>query len=828
MPIWQKFILKVLSVFFIILICGNLHITGWCGQTNMSTSDMGWYAEPDYVVHIDAQFNDLWELNNMGQKGGTVDAHIDAPDAWDITTGSSDNDIENAANSGTSMDTTHVSGAAALAWDPFPDYTPAGAKSLLTSSVDPMNTLSGKMPSGGSSNVYEYLFVITMILYAAGAMFALCFFKWQIAGNYISFICSAIASCCSIALSVAVLFNGAVIRLDFLIYHAIIKYNFLLDPLASFFMLAISGIGFIASVYSLGYTRLYVNKRDTRFLGFTYNLFLLSMLLVVTANNALVFMIVWETMALVSFFLVIFEHESAANRKAGFVYIIMSHVGAALLAVAFFIMSAHVGTFTFGFDDLRHIGAQMPGIYKNIVFFLVIAGFGIKAGIFPLHLWLPLAHPAAPSNVSMVMSGVMIKTAIYGFIRFYFEFLTPCPPWWGFIILTVGASSAILGILYALMEHDIKTLLAYSSVGNIGIILIGIGLSMIFKSYNLMALSSLAMIAGLYHVINHAVFKCLLFGCAGNIYYSTHTKNIEELGGLIKRLQITAPLFLVGALSISTIPPLNGFMSEWLIFQSLLNGFNIPSVLIKIETIICGAVVALTGALVATCFIRAFGISFLALPRTEHAKHAKEVPVIMYVSMGLLAGLCVFMGIFPAKIMMTVNHVSSHLVGINIIKSITAYDWMQARMVQTNFTGLSPKSAAVFGLMLLAITFGALTAIRPGFVRKFYETWTCGISPEPRLEYTGTAFSRPFAVISKGILKPKLDVAKVYSVPNFFVKSMTYVGGITPIFESYLYTPVSNFVLKASDRVRWIHTGNIHVYLAYIFVTLIILIMFFR
>jgi len=672
----------------------------------------------------------------------------------------------------------------------------------------------------------SHLFIISIILYLAGSLFALCFYGWQRVGNYISLIFAAIASCFGIATAVVVLSGGSPVHIDFHLLLPIIKYNFLLDPLSAYFILTISVISFVACIYSLGYINLYVGKRDIRFLGFIYNLFLLSMLLVVSANNAFVFMIVWELMTFLSYFLVIFEHENKENRKAGLMYIIMAHIGSGLLAIAFFIMFTYAGSFSF--DDFRQVASQIPAVYKNIIFFLVLVGFGIKAGIFPLHLWLPMAHPAAPSNVSMIMSGVMIKTAIYGFIRFYFEFVTPCPPWWGVIILIFGAGSALLGILYALQERDIKTMLAYSSVENIGIILIGIGLSMIFRSYNLMALSSLAMIAGLYHLINHAVFKCLLFGCAGNIYYSTHTKNIEELGGLIKRLQVTAPLFLVAALSISAIPPLNGFMSEWLIFQSLLNGFNIPSVLIKIETIICGAVVALTGALVATCFIRAFGISFLALPRTEHAKHAKEVPVIMYVSMGLLAGLCVFMGIFPAKIMMTANHVSSHLVGINIIKSITAYDWMQTKMLQTNFTGLSPKSATVFGLMLLAITFGALTAIRPGFVRKFYETWTCGISPEPRLEYTGTAFSRPFAVIFKGILRPKLDVAKVYSVPNFFVKSMTYVGGITPIFESYLYTPVSNFVLKASDRVRWIHTGNIHVYLAYIFVTLIILIMFFR
>ncbi len=673
----------------------------------------------------------------------------------------------------------------------------------------------------------EYLFVISILLYALGALFALCFFKRQAVGNYISLIFAALASCFSIALAIVMLSDGGATRFDFLIYHAIIKYNFLLDPLSSFFMLAISVIGFLASLYSLGYTKLYVNKRDTRFFGFTYNLFLLSMILVVTANNALVFMIVWELMTLISFFLVIFEHENPANIKAGFTYIVMSHIGAGLIAVAFFILFAYAGEYTFGFDDFRHLGAYMPAIYKNIVFFLILIGFGIKAGIFPLHLWLPLAHPAAPSNASMVMSGVMIKTAIYGFMRFYFEFLTPCPPWWGFIVIIMGASSAVLGILYALMERDIKTLLAYSSVENIGIILIGIGLSMIFKSYNLMFLSSFAMMAGLYHLINHAVFKCLLFGCAGNIYYATHTKNIEELGGLIKRLRITAPLFLVGALSISAIPPLNGFMSEWLIFQSLLNGFNLPSVFFKIMTVICGAIVALTGTLVATCFIKAFGISFLALPRSVQAQKAKEVPMIMLVSMGILALMCVSMGLFPVRIMTVINQVNTHLLGINIIQNITAYDWLKTGSLHTNFTGLSPKSAPVFGLIFFAITFGVLTLLRPGFTKRVYETWTCGITPESRFGYTATAFTKPFKIIFGNLYRPRREIDTTYIIPKYFVKSITYIGEITPIFEKYFYTPISNYVLNIANRVRWVHTGSVHVYLAYIFVTLLVAILFY-
>ena len=672
----------------------------------------------------------------------------------------------------------------------------------------------------------SHLFIISIILYLAGSLFALCFYGWQRVGNYIALILAAIASCFSIATAVVALSAGSTIRLDFTIYHAIIKYNFLLDPVSAYFILAISVIGFVAAIYSIGYTRLYVNKRDTRFLGFTYNIFLASMLLVVTANNAVVFMIVWELMTVVSFFLVIYEHENPANMKAGFMYIIMAHIGAVFLSVAFFIMFAFTGTWDFGFDDFRKVGSHMPLIYKNVVFFLVIIGFGIKAGIFPLHLWLPMAHPAAPSNVSMVMSGVMIKTAIYGFIRFYFEFLTPCPPWWGVVVLIIGASSALLGILYALTERDIKTLLAYSSIENNGIIIIGIGLSMIFKSYNLMALSSLALMAGLYHLVNHAVFKSLLFGCAGNIYYATHTKNIEELGGLIKRLRVTAPLFLVGALAISAIPPLNGFLSEWLIFQSILNGFHIPSVIIKIITIICGAVVALTGALVATCFVKAFGISFLALPRSDHAKKAKEVPVIMLVSMGLLASLCVFLGIFPVKVMMVINSVNTHLLNTNILPAITSYDWLHTKSVQTNFTDLSPTSATVLGLILFTVTFGVLTSIKPRFVKKIYETWTCGRSPEPRLEYTATAFTRPFKTIFSNLYRPQREVRTEYSVPNFFVKSITYVDEVTPIFEKYFYSPVSRAVLSISNRVRWVHTGSIHIYLTYIFITLIILIIF--
>ena len=247
----------------------------------------------------------------------------------------------------------------------------------------------------------------------------------------------------------------------------------------------------------------------------------------------------------------------------------------------------------------------------------------------------------------------------------------------------------------------------------------------------------------------------------------------------------------------------------------------------KIITVICGAILALAGALAATCFIKAFGIPFLALPRSEHAKKAKEVPIVMLASMGLLASLCVFMGLFPATIMSTINQVNTHLLGTNIISAITTYDWLQTKAIHTNFTELSPKSATVFGLILLAITFGVLTILRPGFRKKIYETWTCGISPEPRFGYTATAFTKPFKVIFSNLYRPRRESRITYAVPKYFVKSITYIGEITPIFEKYFYNPISSYVLNISNKVRWVHTGNIHVYLVYIFVTLIIAIMFY-
>ena len=419
-----------------------------------------------------------------------------------------------------------------------------------------------------------------------------------------------------------------------------------MDPLSAFFVLIISLIGMIVSVYSFGYLTEYFGRASIGALGSLYNGFLACMTLVVMADNAFFFLLAWEGMSLLSYFLVMTEHEKPDVRYAGLFYLIMTHVGTAFVVLTFLVFFNE--THSFSFDAFRSAGAGLTDIAKTVAFFTALIGFGAKAGIVPLHVWLPYAHPAAPSHISAVMSGVMIKTAIYGLIRVYFDFFGgQFPWWWGVAVLVVGGVSALLGVLYALMEHDIKRLLAFHSVENIGIILLGLGAGMIFQSYGLHALAALGLLAASYHTLNHAVFKALLFLGAGAVVYATHTRNIEEHGGLLRRMPWTGVFFLIGAVSISALPPTNGFVSEWLVFQTLFLSFHLPVVLFKLLLPIAAAVLALTGMLALVCFAKAFGLSFLALPRSSSARDAKEVPVSMRWAMGALACCCVILGVAP-------------------------------------------------------------------------------------------------------------------------------------------------------------------------------------
>ncbi len=663
----------------------------------------------------------------------------------------------------------------------------------------------------------NYLFFGLIVFYLIGAAPSVVLNKKDSICAYISFISAAIASLFGIIFSFSVIFGNTFILA--LSGSSFLKFGFFVDRLSAFFILVISITAFAVSIYSTGYVREYFGKKNIGYLGFLYNIFILSMLLVVSADNAVMFLIVWELMSIISYFLVIYEHEKPQTLKAGFIYIVMTHIGTGFIILSFLIFAGSSGCFSF--ETFRAAGMAMPPMLKDLAFLFALIGFGAKAGIVPLHVWLPYAHPAAPSNVSALMSGVMIKTAIYMFIRVSFDFLGAGVAWWGMLVLIVASVSALLGVMYALMEHDMKRLLAFHSVENIGIILIGVGVAMIFMASGYPEFAAFGLIAGLYHTINHAVFKSLLFMGAGSIIYSTHTRNIEEYGGLIKRMPYTALFFLIGAISISALPPFNGFVSEWLTLQAQLLSINLSDNITKIAVLFSGAGLALTGALAAACFVKAFGISFLALPRSGHAGHAKEVPASMLAGMAILSLMCIALGVLPFYVVRILDSVSAPLVGTSIGSRIS-FDLSLATF------SYFPASISTTWIALLVFVFLPLPVILYLLINRTasyrYETWGCGQPVSTvRNEYTATAFSKPIRMWLGGIFRPKREIQATYSVSPFFKESFKFESEIEQIFERYLYLPIVRLVLAVSRAARVVQTGSIHAYLAYIFVTLMVL-----
>ncbi len=666
----------------------------------------------------------------------------------------------------------------------------------------------------------SYFFLGSIAAYLIGAMSALILNKKNRLCTYASFLSASVASILGIIFSLYLIsgntFNYVIQGSTFL------SYGFFVDKLSAFFILIISITAFSVSIYSTGYSTEYFGKKNIGYLGFLYNIFILSMVLVVSSNNAIMFLIVWELMSIISYLLVMFEHEKKETRKAGFIYILMTHIGTGFIILSFLILANSTGSFNF--ESFRLAASTMPPHLKDLTFLFALIGFGTKAGIVPLHIWLPYAHPAAPGNVSALMSGVMIKTAIFMLIRVFFDFLGAGTAWWGILVLIVASISALIGVMYALMEHDLKRLLAYHSVENIGIILIGVGASMIFMASGHPDLAAFGLIAGLYHTINHAVFKSLLFLGASSLVYSTHTRNIEEYGGLIKKMPWTALFFLIGAISISALPPFNGFVSEWLTFQALLLSINLSDNITKILVLFSGAGLALTSALAAACFVKAFGISFLALPRSAHAEHSKEVPVSMLIGMSILSLMCIILGIMPFYFIKIIDSISAPLVGVNIISRINfdlSIASLSSSLSYSPATISTPMIALlVFVILPLPIIMYLLRNRNP--IQK-YETWGCGQPVSTgRNEYTATAFSKPIRMWFTGIFRPQREIQTTYSDSPFFKEKVIFASEIEPIFEKYFYDPVTWVVITLSRFMRIIQTGYIQTYLLYILITLVI------
>ena len=635
---------------------------------------------------------------------------------------------------------------------------------------------------------------------------------------------AALAGC---VLSLSVLISGTTLHVELLPSRHFGPLGFHADGLSALFIGALSLLGTAVALFSLGYATEFFLRRNMVLLVILYNFFVLSMIGVLLADHALLFLFLWECMSLTTYFLITFEHEEHAARRAGFLYIVMTHIGTAFLLVMFLLLYAAAGSFTF--EAFRMEGAQLPATAQSVVFLFATIGFGIKAGIIPFHIWLPEAHPAAPSNVSAMMSGVMIKTGIYGMVRVFFDFLGPViPGWWGVLILAIAVTSSVLGVLYALMEHDLKRLLAFHSIENIGIILMGVGAALLFASWGNKPLAVIALIAGLYHVLNHAIFKGLLFLGAGSVLHATHSRNIEDLGGLIKRMPWTAFFFLVGAVAISGLPPLNGFISEWLTFQALLLGFHIPDLTVKIVIPLTVALLALTGALAAACFVKAFGITFLGLPRSGHAARAGESSFTMLAAMGLLALLCIFLGIAPGLVVSVVNPLASSL----LEETSTGHIVMQAGTVlipRSASASISPAALTGLLVVIAAIPLAGISIFVLKSRSRIAPTWACGLERiDPRMQYTATGFSKPLRIIFSDIFRATHEVGISEEPSPYFRPTITYELKTESVFLKYLYEPVFRSIVSGARIVRRIQTGRIQTYLAYIFVTLILLLLFAR
>jgi hydrogenase-4 component B len=586
-----------------------------------------------------------------------------------------------------------------------------------------------------------------------------------------------------------------------------------LDLLGALFLALIAAVSLPAAVYGITYTAAYEGRRSLGVFGVMFNLFLLGMCLVPCAGNVFTFLFAWECMAVTSYFLVMTESEHRETRYAGLWYAAMTHFGFVLLLPMFLLMAPGAGLTSFA--DLREGAAVLPAAARGAVFVLALVAFGAKAGIVPLHVWLPRAHPAAPAHVSALMSGVMIKLGIYGLVRVTFDLLGGGPVWWGGVLLAVGSASALLGVLYALVEHDLKRLLAYHSVENIGIILIGLGTGSILHTFGLGPLAAIGFAGALFHTVNHATFKSLLFLGAGSVMQQTHTSNMEEMGGLIKRMPQTAAAFLIGVAAIAALPPLNGFASEWLVFQSLLAGTYIPRPEVAVGFPIAVGILALTSGLAAACFVKAFGITFLAMPRSSHAAEARESHWSMRAMLLLLAASCVALGLAAPIVVRGLYRILDSVPGLSAGEPLPQSPqwWL------TVPHGVAQVSPLLMAVLLAGIGLAVLlaTGVRGLHVRRA-DTWGCGrIGQTPRMQYTASAFAEPLRRIFAELYRPTEDLSiGVHPESRYFVQSITYTSEVVPWFEKVFYDPVIRGTRALATYVRRLQAGSVHVYLLYI------------
>jgi formate hydrogenlyase subunit 3/multisubunit Na+/H+ antiporter MnhD subunit len=580
------------------------------------------------------------------------------------------------------------------------------------------------------------------------------------------------------------------------------------DALSAFFLLPILGLSALAALFGGKYLLAYRDRKNLGVAWFFFNLLVASMAMVVLARNGVLFLLCWEIMSLASFFLVTFENQKEDVRQAGWTYLVATHLGTAFLFVLFIMLGR--GGASLDFDRLADVALRDHSL-AALAFMLAVIGFGTKAGFVPLHIWLPEAHPAAPSHVSAVMSGVMIKTGIYGLLRIL-TFLGPPRPWWGWTLVGLGLVSGILGVLFALAQHDIKRLLAYHSVENIGIIGLGLGLGLLGVASNQPVLALLGFAGGLLHVLNHALFKGLLFLGAGAVIQATHTRDIDQLGGLIKPMPWTAAMFLIGSVAICGLPPLNGFISELMIYIGAFHGLGTwPSAIPSLAAI---AGLAVIGGLAVACFTKAFGVVFQGEPRTAQALQAREVDWLLRIPMITLALGC-----------LAVAFLAPWMVGL--IKPVLAVvTGLPLGDVQRGLSVVIDPLHSV--VMLSGLLLGTLAVLAWGRRRLLAGraviesvTWDCGYAqPTARMQYTASSFAQPLTRMFNAFLRIRRD----YREPRgYFPQEASLHTHGADVFRSHLYDPVFRGIEWLMLRTHGLQQGRVQMYLLYIALTLLVL-----
>jgi hydrogenase-4 component B len=587
-------------------------------------------------------------------------------------------------------------------------------------------------------------------------------------------------------------------------------------PLAAVFLVA---LGLVATAIGLYGPRYHAPGTGTSVYQAAYALALVASLGVLLAGSVTTFLVAWEAMTVAGYLIILRHPHQVESVRGGYRFLALGEIGFLLAVGALGLLAVRTGTL-----DFSQIAARAQGIppgFQDAIYLLALAGFGFKAGIVPFHVWLPEAHPVAPADGSGFLSGVITKLGVYGFMLVAFELLPRGPVWWGLLALALGGASAVLGVLYSLMERDWKRFLAFSTIENIGIVIMAVGASLTFFESGQAALGGLLFIAALYQVLNHAAYKTLLFLEVGVVEHASGSRDLDRLGGLARRMPRAAILMLIGSLGIAALPPLNGFVSEWLLFQGLFQGFRIGSHLVAVLLVVAAAGLALTGGLAVNAFARSFGLPFLGMARSRGASEAQEQGQ-PWLGAALLAGACVFLAIGAPLVLQALSRVAAAVVGVRI-SSLLVVPGLTIIPAHTNFSSLSPTWLAVCLIAMLGVPFGISLVGRGRHADRQAPVWAGGmLSFRSRMQYTATTFANPVRVTFDRLYRPSVQVARASDDPAGQSGPVHYGFRVFPVFERSLYQPVATVLNLLGNAANRLQSGNVNAYLLYVFVAVLL------